>query len=167
MAKVTALGLSKIEVADITAADGKPGAYAALGLTYQDTCQMTEEDPTTTEHYAEEVEDPIITLSRRGKLTFAFSLMNANADTMQKVFGGTVTGTTNKKWTAPAKMPIIEKAVKITPEIGGIFEIGRASLTAKMNGNFNKSGIFLIDITLTVLNPEFSTIPRVSYTDPA
>lgn len=164
MAKVTALGLSKIEVADITATDGKPGAYAALGLTYQDTCQMTEEDPTTTEHYAEEVEDPIITLSRRGKLTFAFSLMNANADTMQKVFGGTVAA---KKWTAPAKMPVIEKAVKITPEIGGIFEIGRASLTAKMNGNFNKSGIFLIDITLTVLNPEFATIPRVSYTDPA
>lgn len=164
MAKVTALGLSKIEVADITADDGKPGAYAALGLTYQDTCQMMEEDPTTTEHYAEEFEDPIIALSRRGKLTFAFSLMNANAETMEKVFGGTVAA---GKWTAPSKMPVIEKAVKITPEIGGIFEIGRASLTAKMNGNFNKSGIFLIDITLTILNPEFEDVARISYTDPA
>lgn len=164
MAKVTALGLSKIEVADITQENGKPGVYSTLGLTYKDTCQMSEDDPTITEHYAEEVEDPIVTLSRRGKLTFSFSLMNASANTMKAVFGGTVKG---KVWTAPAKMPVIEKAVKITPEIGGVFEIGRASLTAKMNGTFSKSGIFLVDITLTVLNPEFSEIPRISYTDPS
>ena len=61
------LGLSKIEVG-ATAEDGGMGeSLAQLGYTYKDTCKMTQEDPETTDHYAEEVDDPVVSISRGGK----------------------------------------------------------------------------------------------------
>lgn len=45
-----------------------------LGYTYQDTCTMTQEDPETTDHYAEEVDDPVISISRGGKRISTFRL---------------------------------------------------------------------------------------------
>ena len=57
-------------------------------------------------------------------------------------------------WEAPEKMPVIEKAARITPQLGCTFEVPRASLVAKMNGTFSKTGIFLVDIVLTVKKPK-------------
>lgn len=147
---VTALGLSKIELADI-GADGTPGLYETFGLTHEGSCTMVDEDPTTQDFYCEEEDDPVVSISKRGKTTINFSVMNASPETMKKAFGGEVKDGT---WEAPEKMPVIEKAVKITPELGCTFEVPRASLVAKMNGTFSKTGIFLVDIVLTVKKPK-------------
>lgn len=147
---VTALGLTKIELADI-GADGTPGEYATLGLTHEGSCTMVDEDPTTQDFYCEEEDDPVVSISKRGKTTINFSVMNASPGTMKKAFGGEVA---NGTWEAPEKMPIIEKAVRITPQLGCTFEVPRASLVAKINGTFSKTGIFLVDIVLTVKKPK-------------
>jgi hypothetical protein len=147
---VITVGLAKVEVGDV-AADGDAGAsLSALGLTYQDTCKVAQEDPTITEHYAEEEDDPQVTTSKLGKTTVSWSLMNPSAEAMVKVFGGTAT---DGSWEAPEKNPVVEQTVRLTPEQGWIFLFPRVRLTAKINGDFSKKGIVLVEITGTVLKP--------------
>jgi hypothetical protein len=162
---VVTLGLSKIEVGAI-AADGDMGtSLATLGYTYQDTCKMTQDDPETTEHYAEEVDDPIVSISRGGKTNFAFSVMDADLTVLQTLLGGETTGTGGmQKWSAPDKLPVIEKSVRITPEQGLKFEVPRMKLASKINAEFSKKGILLIDVAGTVLQPTKSGVKKMTAT---
>lgn len=151
--KVFTLGLASIEMGAVGGS-----SKAALGYTYQDTCKMTQEDPETTDFYAEEVEDPVVSTSRSGKTTFEFSLMDPSPETMVQLMGGTAgksstEKTDNDKWDAPDKAPNIEQAITITPEQGLKFDIARAKINAKINAEFSKKGILLIDVKATVLKP--------------
>lgn len=159
------LGLSKIEIGDI-GTDGAMGTtLAQLGYTYQDTCKMTQDDPETTEHYAEEADDPIVSVSRGGKTNFAFSVMDADLSVLKTLLGGEVTGTdAAQKWEAPDKLPIIEKSVRITPEQGLKFEVPRMKLAAKINAEFSKKGLLLIDVAGTVLQPTKAGISKMTAT---
>jgi hypothetical protein len=153
------IGLSKIEIGD-TANDGGMGSsLEQLGYTLQDTCTLTQEDPETTDFYAEEADDPVVSYSRAGKTAFNFSVMNPDVDVLAKLLGGTVTTTGSgdsavSTWNAPESIPVIEKSVKITPKMGLIFSIPRMKITAKINGNFSKSNVFVIEVAGTVLKPE-------------
>ena len=55
MATLVTLGLSKIlgKVGEPTALNFTETGYTAFGLTYEDTCKMSQEDPEVTEFYAE------------------------------------------------------------------------------------------------------------------
>ena len=155
------LGLSKIEVG-ATAADGGMGeSLAQLGYTYQDTCKMTQEDPETTDHYAEEVDDPVVSISRGGKTNFAFSLMNPSVTVLADLLGGTADEGSGK-WEAPDKIPVVEKSVRITPEQGLKFEIPRMKLVSKINATFSKSGILLIEVAGTVLQPTKTRTKKIT-----
>lgn len=163
MKKVVTLGLTKIEVGAI-GPDGDMGTtLASLGYTYQDTCKMTTEDPETTDHYAEEEDDPIVSLSRGGKTNFVFSLMDADPETLKELLGGKVSGTgATAKWEAPSKLPTIEKSVKITPEQGLQFEIPRMKLVAKFNIEFSKKGLMLIEVVGTVMQPTKAGVSKMT-----
>lgn len=150
------IGLSKIEVGAIAKDGGMGEALDVLGYTYQDTCTMTQEDPETTDHYAEEVDDPVISISRGGKTNFNFSIMNPSVTVLADLLGGVGTpgtGSTPDKWEAPDKIPVVEKSVRITPEQGLKFEIPRMKLVSKINATFSKSGILLIEVAGTVMQP--------------
>lgn len=165
MANVTALGLSKIEVADIDATTGlASGSFETLGKTYENTCKLTEDDAEETEFYCEEEDDPQEVISKRGKTKLAFSLMNANASIMAKVFGGTAEGGV---WSAPDKLVEVEKVVKITPRIGGVMEIRRLKMRAKINADYSKKGLFLVEVSGTVLTPLVTGVARMTFTDPS
>lgn len=150
---IITLGLSKIEVGAIAVDGGMGTNLASLGYTYQDTCKMTQEDPETTDHYAEEVDDPVVSISRAGKTLFNFSIMNPTVTVLADMLGGTADETA-ETWSAPAKFPTVEKSVKITPEQGLKFDIPRMRLTAKINAEFSKKGILLIEVAGTVMAPE-------------
>jgi len=161
MAVVT-LGLTKIEVGDIASDGGMGTTLAPLGLTFQDTCKFAQDDPEETEFFAEEVDDPIVIISRPGKVKFNFSIMDPVLATLKKLFGGTITGIgDDEKWEAPDKFPNIEQSVKITPEMGLKFEIPRMKITAKINGEFSKKGLFLIEVAGTVLQPEKASVAKI------
>ena len=66
-------GMTEIELADI-GADGTPGQYETLGLTHEGSCTMVDEDPTTQDFYCEEEDDPVVSISKRGKTTINFPL---------------------------------------------------------------------------------------------
>lgn len=154
--KTYTIGLSKIEVGTIAEDGGMGETLDVLGYTYQDTCTMTQEDPETTDHYAEEVDDPVISISRGGKTNFNFSIMNPSVTVLADLLGGVGTpgtGSTPDKWEAPDKIPVVEKSVRITPEQGLKFEIPRMKLVSKINATFSKSGILLIEVAGTVMQP--------------
>lgn len=165
--QIYTIGLSKIEVGDI-GADGAMGTtLATLGYTYQDTCKMTQEDPETTDHYAEEVDDPVVSISRGGKTNFAFSIMNPSVVVMADLLGGRASegsGATPDKWEAPDKIPTVEKSVRITPEQGLKFEIPRMKLVSKINAEFSKKGILLIEVAGQVMQPTKAGTPKMTAT---
>ncbi|MCL1932767.1 MAG: hypothetical protein FWF53_02995 [Candidatus Azobacteroides sp.] len=165
VSNVYTLGLSKIEIGEPAADGGMGTTLEQLGYTYKDSCTLKQEDPETTDFFAEEVDDPVITFRRAGKITFSFSIMNPDFDVFQKMAGGTVTGSgANAKWEAPDSLPFIEKSVKITPQQGLIFEVPRMSINAKINGSFSKTNLFLLDIVGTVLIPNKAGTKKMSAT---
>lgn len=165
MANVTALGLASIEVAEVAKTGAETG-WAALGKTYENTCKMTEEDPTETEFYAEEEDDPQEVIVKRGKTVLTWSIMNLTAATADKVFGGDYTDAT-KTWKSPTKIFTAERAVKVTPEIGSTFIIPRAKFRAKITADFSKQGLFLAECSATIMSPLNSSRGRIEMIDPA
>lgn len=164
MAKVWTLGLSKIEIGAIAGDGGMGSTLAVLGNTYQDTANITVEDPQVTEHYAEEEEDPQVIIERAGKTTLNFSIMDADYTVLQSLLGGTITGTgATEKWNAPAKLPNIEKSIKVTPEQGHVINIVRAKISAKYQGGIGKTGIMLLQVTATVMTPTKAAEPKMSF----
>lgn len=150
--QIYTLGLSKIEVGDI-AEDGAMGTeLKVLGYTYQNSAKMTQDDPETTDHYAEEVDDPVISIDRGGKTNFAFSIMNPSVTVLAELLGGKADDAQNT-WDAPDTIPTIEKSVRITPTQGLKFDIPRMKMVAKINGDFSKQGILLIEVSGTVMKP--------------
>jgi hypothetical protein len=154
MANVYTLGLAKIEIGDIASDGGMGETLTVWGQTLQGTCNVTQDDPETTDYYAEELDDPVVSISKRGKTTVAFSVMNPDVTALQKFFGGTVdSSATPPVWKAPSNLPVIEKSIKITPQMGLIWEFPRVKIIAKINGQFSRENIFVIEVTGTVLQP--------------
>jgi hypothetical protein len=157
------IGLSSIEVGDVATDGGMGTTLAALGLTYQDTCKFQQEDPEENDFYAEEYDDPVFSQIKSGKTTFAFSIMNPELATLKALLGGTIVpedGDNPETWEAPDNMPIIEKSVKITPQQGLAFEIPRLKIAAKINGEFSKKGLLLIEVAGTALVPTKTGIKK-------
>jgi hypothetical protein len=165
MADVYTLGLAKIEIGDIANDGGMGTSLDVLGQTLQGTCNISQDDPETTEFFAEELDDPVVSISKRGKTTLTFSIMNPDVQVLQKALGGTVSGSGDAaKWSSPTQIPIIEKSVKVTPQQGLIFEFPRVKIVAKINGAFSRDNIFVIEVTGTALQPTKSgTAPFTAY----
>lgn len=165
MANIITLGLSKIEFGDVDTGGGMGTTLAALGYTFEDTCKMSQDDPTVTDFRAEEVDDPIESITTKGKVNFTFSLMNPGLDALVALLGGAKTGTApDEQWEAPSQATQIEQSVKITPQKGLVFEIARGKVQGKLNGEFSKSGLMMVDVTVTPLIPtDGTTAPIVAY----
>jgi len=170
--KVITLGLSKIEVGTIANDGDIASTFEQLGYTYKDTCTMSQDDAQEDEFYAEEEDDPVASISTAGKTNFAFSLMNPSPEAMVTLMGGTASKssqelTDNDTWEAPNKIEQIEKSVRITPVQGFRIDVPRMKLTAKINAEFKKSGIFLVEVKGTVLVPTKSGVKKMKATTAA
>ena len=168
MAKhIYTLGLSQIKTGDVAADGGMGQSLAVDGYTYQDTAQMVTNDPTVTDFFAEEVDDPVVSIERAGTVQFNWSLMDPTPDTLVKYCGGTAsksdqTLTENDTWTPPTSAPVIEKSVEITPQQGLKFQVPRMRIRAKLNGNFSKSALLLLEVQGTVLIPEKDNVAKLT-----
>jgi hypothetical protein len=99
---VYTLGLASIEMGAVGSDGGMGTSLAQLGYTNKDSCSFTQEDPETEEFYAEEVDDPVVSISRAGKKTFNFSVMNPDVEVLTALLGGTSSGTGDAAvWSAP------------------------------------------------------------------
>jgi hypothetical protein len=162
MANLVTLGLSAIlgsdnELTDASKAFDETG-YTKYGLTYKDTAQMNQEDGTETEFYAEEEDDAIETTTQPGKTTLSFSIMNPTLDALKRLLGGEVA---NEIWAYPDTVATVENSVIIKPNKGLMFHIARGKVKAKFNGSFAKSGLMLLEVTVTALKPNTDGVKKM------
>jgi len=168
MAERRPIGLEYIKVGEI-AGDGDMGtSLAALGVTYQDTAELIQDDPDITEIYSEENVDPEETLEVDGVKRMNWSIMNYDPDEMVKILGGTASGTApNKTWESPTTKEPIELSVEYKSKRGDIVQIPRMKINAKINWQMRKKGVALIDIKGTVMTPTKAGVAPVKMTRPA
>lgn len=161
MATLVTLGLSKIlgKAGEPSKLDFVETGYTPFGLTYEDTCKMSQEDPEPTDFYAEEEDDPIETIYKQGKTTFTFSIMNPDLTTLKRLFGGEIA---TDIWSYPDTVNTVEESVIILPKKGLKFQIPRMKLISKINGDFSKKGLLLIEVTGTVMKPETSGLRKMA-----
>lgn len=163
MATLVTLGLSEIlgKNSEPSAGDFVETGYTAFGLTYEDTCNMSQDDPETTEFYAEEEDDPVEISEKQGKITFAFSIMNPDLTTLTRLFGGTVA---TNIYAYPDTVATVEESVIIKPKKGLKFQVPRMKLVSKINAEFSKKGLLLIDVVGTVLKPNTTGLKKMYVT---
>lgn len=161
MATLVTLGLSKIlgKVGEPTALNFTETGYTAFGLTYEDTCKISQEDPEVTEFYAEEEDDPVETVEKQGKITFTFSIMNPDLPVLKRLFGGEIA---SDIWSYPDAVNTVEESIIILPKKGLKFQVPRMKLVAKINGEFSKKGLLLIEVTGTVMKPTTSGLKKMA-----
>ena len=166
MATLVTLRLCQIEGknSEPSAADFQETGYSNFGLTYEDTCKMSQDDPETTEFYAEEEDDPVESIEKQGKITFAFSIMNPDLTTLTRLFGGTVA---SNIYAYPDTVATVEESVIIKPKKGLKFQVPRMKLVSKINGEFSKKGLLLIEVTGTVMKPNTTGLKKLYVTQVA
>lgn len=154
MAEWRTIGLTSIEIGAIAGDGGMGTTLAALGKTYQGTAKLQSADPETTDFYAEEDDDPIDKMVKLGARTLTWSIMDFTPATLAAVLGGTASGTGDAAtWEAPTSYVDVEKSIKIVTKKNLKIEIPRAKITAKLNVDFGKTAMGLVDITATILTP--------------
>lgn len=159
MSKVT-LGLSKIlgKKTEPTTGDFSETDYTAFGLTYQDTANMSEEDGEETEFYAEEEDDPIEVITKAGKIAFNFSIMDPTLEVLKRLFGGEIAANV---WAYPDAKAEVEESLMVIPKKGLKFQVPRAKIKAKFNGEFSKKGLLLLEVTATVMKPNTTGLKKL------
>ncbi len=157
------LGLSKIlgKTGEPTKCDFQENGYTAYGLTYQDTAKMTMEDGEETEFYSEENDDPEEIITKAGKTIFNFSVMNPDLTTLKRLFGGEITADI---YAYPDATADIEESLIIIPRKGLKFQVPRAKIKAKFNGEFSKKGLLLLEVTATVTKPTTAGLKKLYVT---
>lgn len=154
------MGVSQILFGAIAQDGGMGGTLASVGYTNQDSCSITMDDPDITEFFAEEVDVPVITKSKKGKVTVALSIMNPDINTLKMFLGGTADTTANT-WANGTTYENIELSCRIIPDQGFIFDFPRLKIDAKFSGDLNNSSLLTLDITGTVLQPEKDGEPNL------
>lgn len=129
MSRVVTLGLASIKFG------AAAGSLASLGLTYQDSCTVSQDDPETTEFYAEEEDDPIEIIQRPGAIRATFQVMDPDATLAAKA------GTSE------------EGILEITPKKGLKLTFNRAKVSYKLDGQYGRGGLFLVNVSAIALKP--------------
>ena len=135
---IVTLGLAAIlgKSGEPAKADFTQTGYTKFGLTYEDTAKMAQEDGESTEFYAEEEDDAIEEISKAGKITFSFSVMNPTLECLKRLFGGEVA---TDVWAYPDVEAQVEESLIILP----------------------KKGLLLIEVTATVMKPTTSGLKKL------
>ncbi len=150
--KVFTLGLAKILFGEPAADGGMSTDLKTVGYTNQDSCNITQDDPEVTEFYAEEVDDPVITKSKKGKTSLTMSIMDPSVDVLKQFLGGTITE--DGKWEDGELYENIELSVRIVSDQGYVFDAPRVKIDAKINAPLNNSNLVTLDINGIFLKPQ-------------
>lgn len=165
MAKVFTYGLESVKFGDVATDGGVATSFSSKGLTFKDSFEIASADPDVQEFMSEENDDPEVSISTQGKKIYKFQLMNPGVDELAYFLGGEVVAGPPKKWEAPDQSPVIEKSVEITPKKGHILTITRGKITAKQTGKYAKTGLAMLDITITVMKPDKAGEPSMTATE--
>lgn len=165
-------GINSFLVGDINATTGLlENGVEMKEAVYRDTFDVTEEEGTTTDHYSEMDSTPKVSFTEVGKETITLQLMDTDVDQLVRFLGGTKTVVGGRDtWNKPAGAVNVEKYIKVITMDGTDLEYPRVKITARKNFQLRRNGLWLLDLTMTVLTPLLpagSPLPAVIVTDPA
>ena len=147
---------------------GMATTLAALGVTYENTAELVQDDDEVTDIFSEENVDPEESFVVAGSKRMNWSIMNYDPDEVVKILGGTATGTApNKTWNSPTAAVNIEKSIEFKTKSGQVVKIARAKISGKLNWQIRKNGVALIDISAKILVPTDGTTAPIQVTNPA
>lgn len=167
--KIITVGLEYIKLGAIAGDGGMGESLTAIGLTSENSASFVSDDPQETEFFSEENDAPELVMTRPGKITFSFSIMDANADNLLKIFGGEKvvgTGSAGDTWKAPSTEINIEQSLEVKSKTGLTIKIPRAGIRGKFNSQLSRQGVFLVDVVATVLAPSKVAEPPFTLVEP-
>lgn len=150
MAETKTYGLQAIKSAEPSADGTMPAVLTELCRTYRDSAEFTEDDPTITEEFCDQEDDPIATFAVKGSKTIKFSTFDYSPETLVKLKGGTIL---NGAWSEPTLTPEIYQAIEITTNTGLPFKFPKCRVMAKFNAKLVKNGLSLLEVTLRPVSP--------------
>lgn len=153
-------GLDGIDIADIPSDGSIPTTWTHIGVTYRDEALLTEDDPSETNHYSNENDDPEESDISGGAKKLSFNLIDYDPDNLVKYMGGAATGTApDKAWEAPPQKDKIEKAFRVRSKNGQYITFPRVSFWAKVDYKLAPSGIAKVLVVGTVMTPAGAGVP--------
>lgn len=163
-------GIKTFTISPIDPANGGALVAGQLEVTAdvkRDTMQMTEEDGTAVEIYAEMDNTPVGSFEEPGKETIECELLDTTVERLAFFLGGTVvTAGGLKTWSKPANQGINERHVVIVLQDDTTITIPRAKVTAKKNFNFRRNDYWTLPVSFVPLTPEFVGLPSISISEP-
>jgi len=171
MSEKRAIGLKAILIGAI-AVDGDMAAdldLAAVGVTFQDSCNLAQETPQITEIFSEENDDPEEVIIGTTKKTLEFEIINTSAEACKAAFGGEITGVGDAEaWEGPRGSVIVERSVRIQTKSGENIDIPRVKFANTMQWKFSKKDTNRIKFVGTILVPlKAGVAPIKKYKTPA
>lgn len=164
-------GLASFKIDDINPADGSAsGSPTELkDDVYRDTFDIVENEGTTTDHFAEMSTTPDISFTEKGTTTITLQIMNTAVDTLALLAGGEVVTdgvSGDKTWSEPDSYQAIEKFIELETQDGYRVVIPRGKISARKNFQVRRNNIWLLDITITPLKPEFVGLASFDMIEP-
>lgn len=154
MAELLSIGLESLKIGAIAGDGGMGTTLAALGNTYENTCSMVQEDAESTEFFAEEVDDPVYVISKKGKTILEWAIMDWTPSVIVQVLGGTVTGTgAAAVWKAPSDIPEVERSIELVTKTDVQIDLPRVKLEGRLDSSFTRNEPALVRIRGTILTP--------------
>lgn len=149
------LKVASIKIGDIAVDGGMGTVLAAIGTTYQGTCNVSKPEPNIQEEYCEESDDPEQIILSKNATTFQWGISDWEPATLVKVFGGTVdtTDADHPIWNEPSSVATIEQSLQITAQSGVIIKAPRVSISASVDDSIGKDKSTVITVKATVLKP--------------
>lgn len=124
-----------------------------VGMTYKDTCKMTQDASEVTEHFEEGKAFPALSNKEKKSPKIEFSIMNPDAKFLADHLGGTY-DVAEKSWSfdgsevvAPGKWEIITKK-------GMDFTIPKGDAEVTVDFDISDKGILLVKFIITPLIPD-------------
>ncbi len=148
MEKVITLGLTEIQVGEAQTNGTMPQTMAKIGMVYQERCSLEQDAPEVIEHFEENNPTPVVRFVQQKPPKVKFAVIFDDLKLLEDFVGGKVTA---DKWNYSATA-IKNKALRIKPIQGFVFDMPNANISASLKGDFTKKGIFLVEIEAVPMN---------------
>ena len=154
MAEIRTFGVKSIKMGDVGAEGGMGTSLAVLGdgNTLEGTASFIKEEDEEVEFFAEEHDDAIETILKKGAAILEFGIVDFTPATLVKVLGGEVDGVSGA-WNAPAVAPEIEQSVEVVTKRDVQIQLVRAKISASIDWPLSKEELGKVTVRAKVLAP--------------
>ena len=139
-------GVKSIKMGDVGAAPTVLGD----GNTLEGTASFVKAEDEEKPFYAEEHDDPIETILKKGGASLEFAIADLTPATLARIMGGTVNG---EDWEAPDVAPEIEQCFEVITKKDVLISITRAKVKGSIDWPLSKEDLGKVKIKATVLAP--------------